>query len=148
MYKYSLVLLKFTKKTSFNKFFVSESSSSILATFMINLISCKNNFWPGLEVPPKKNTLGTTSFLYSGVIALILKYFLITNITIIIYLALPLILFRHPSNMVVLKSKLLMKLGSFLSTWINRTSLHLFWYLMLSIRLKKLFGSVGWLRYS
>ena len=95
---------------------MSESSSSILATFMINLISCKNNFYPGLEVPPKKNTLGTTSFLYSGVIALILKYFLITNITIIIYLALPLILFRHPSNMVVLKSKLLMKLGSFLST--------------------------------
>jgi hypothetical protein len=82
----------------------------------MNLISCKNSFWPGLEVPPKKNTLGTTSFFYSDVIALMLKYFLITNITIIIYLALSLILFKHPSNIVFLKSKLFMKLGSFLST--------------------------------
>lgn len=148
MYKYSLVLLKFTRKTSFNKFLVSESSSRTFATCMINLISCKNSVWPGLEVPPKKKTLGTTSFLYSGVIALMLRYFLITNITIINYRALSLILFKQPSNMVVLKSKLVMKLGSFLSTWMNLTSLHLFWYLMFSIRLKKLFWSDGLLRYS
>jgi hypothetical protein len=41
-----------------------------------------------------------------------------------------------------------MKLGSFLSTWINLTNLHLFWYLMLSMRLKKLFWSDGWFRNS
>ena len=82
---------------------------------MINLINYRNNFYPGLEVPPKKNTLGTTSFLYSGVIALMLKYFLMTNITIINYLALSDILLRHPSNIVFLKSKLVMKVGSFLS---------------------------------